>query len=478
MTSVDNDRKIEALLRDVRQGRISRRDLFKRGAALGISFGFLAKLSNDAAFAQDATPASVAPGASLTTMPAGMRTDLSGKTITFIGGEASDPANPWQQALNAKFTEATGITVNLIPGEQNANDRLTKYNQALGSQSSDTDVYQIDVIWPGVVAQHALDLSGPLAELAAMHFPAIVENNTVEGKLVGIPWFTDAGLLYWRQDLLDQYGLSQPATWTDLETAAKTIQDGERAASPDFYGFVWQGQAYEGLTCNALEWQVSQGGGTIVESDGSVSINNEMAAAAFDRAKGWVGNISPEGVTGYNEPSSLNDFTAGRAAFMRNWPYAWSVSQDPAQSQIAGKVGVGVLPMGEGEGARNAATLGGWQLMVSAYSKEPDAAIEFVKFMCSQEVQVSAAVERSRLPTIAAVYDAPEVAAASEFIPRLKEVFQGGAVARPSSATGELYPEVSRTYWEEVNQVLVGAKSGADAVESLEESITDIMADL
>ena len=140
MTSVDNDRKIEALLSAVRGGRVRRRALFKRGAALGISFGFLAKLSNDAAFAQDATPDAVAPGASLTTMPAGLRTDLSGKTITFIGGEASDPANPWQQALNAKFTEATGITVNLIPAEQNANDRLTKYNQALGSQSSDTDV--------------------------------------------------------------------------------------------------------------------------------------------------------------------------------------------------------------------------------------------------------------------------------------------------------------------------------------------------
>jgi trehalose/maltose transport system substrate-binding protein len=115
---------------------------------------------------------------------------------------------------------------------------------------------------------------------------------------------------------------------------------------------------------------------------------------------------------------------------------------------------------------------------VATYSREPEAAIEFVRFMCSREAQVSAAVERSRLPTIAEVYDEPAVAEASEFIPRLKEVFQGGAVARPSSVTGDLYPEVSRTYWEEVNQVLVGAKSGADAVASLEESITDIMEDL
>jgi trehalose/maltose transport system substrate-binding protein len=473
----DRNKQIGDLLKDFRRGRVTRRELMVKGSALGVSAIFLSRLATDRAFAQDATPETIAPGSTLTA-PQGLRTDLSGKSITFLGPEASSADLPLQEAEIAMFTEITGITVNFAPGEQDANDRLTKYNQSLGAGSSDFDVYQIDVIWPGVLAQHAVDLSEPLADLAAMHFPAIVENNTVDGKLVGIPWFTDAGLLYWRQDLLDQYGLTQPATWTDLETSAQTIMDGERAANPDFYGFVFQGRAYEGLTCNALEWQISQGGGSIIEPDGTVSINNEAAAAAFDRARTWVGGLSPEAVTGYNEPDSLNDFMAGRAAFLRNWPYAWANSNDPAQSQIAGKVGVGVLPMGEGEGARNAATLGGWQLMVATYSQEPEAAIEWVRFKCSPEAQRSAAIERSRLPTIASVYDDPGVAEASEFIPRLKDVFQGGAVARPSSVTADLYPEVSRTYWEEVNQVLVGAQSGADACASLEESLTELMEEL
>jgi len=473
----DRNKQLAELLKDFRRSQITRRELMVKGSALGVSAYFLGRLATDKAFAQDATPETIAPGSTLTA-PQGLRTDLSGKTISFLGPEASSPDLPLQEAEIAMFAELTGITVNYVPGEQDANDRLTKYNQALGSQSSDVDVYQIDVIWPGVLAQHALDLSEPLGDLAAMHFEAIVQNNTVDGKLVGIPWFTDAGLLYWRQDLLDKYGLTQPATWADLEAASQTIMDGERATNPDFYGFVWQGRAYEGLTCNALEWQVSSGGGNIIEPDGTVSINNEQAAAAFDRARAWVAGISPEAVTGYNEPSSLNDFTAGRAAFMRNWPYARSVSQDPAQSQISGAVGVGILPMGEGEGSRNAATLGGWQLMVTSYSKEPEAAIEWVRFKCSPELQRSAAIERSRLPTIASVYDDPGVAEASEFIPRLKDVFQGGAVARPSSVTSDLYPEVSRTYWEAVNQVLVGAQSGADAVASLEEDFNAIMEEL
>jgi trehalose/maltose transport system substrate-binding protein len=243
---------------------------------------------------------------------------------------------------------------------------------------------------------------------------------------------------------------------------------------------VFQGNAYEGLTCNGLEWQYSNGGGRIVEDvEGTttVTLNNPEAVAAFERARGWIGTISPEGVTTYQEPDSLNVFIAGNAAFLRNWPYAWSASQDPA-SKVVGKVGVTSVPMGTGEGASHAATLGGWQMMVSKYSESQDAAIEYVRYMCSPEVQTSYAAERSHLPTIASVYDAPEVAAASEFIPRLKDVFQGGAVARPSSVTSYLYNDVSIAYFTGLNQILTGQTDAQSAVEQMTSQIEDIISEL
>ena len=46
---------------------------------------------------------------------------------------------------------------------------------------------------------------------------------------------------------------------------AKKIQDGEQASNPNFYGFVFQGNSYEGLTCDALEWLASSGGGQIID---------------------------------------------------------------------------------------------------------------------------------------------------------------------------------------------------------------------
>jgi trehalose/maltose transport system substrate-binding protein len=465
----------------VLNGKMSRREAIRRASLLGISAPVAAMLIRGrGAAAQDATPAAeaVVPGSTIT-VPAGLRTDLTGQKINVVLAEASSPDNPWLAAAAAKFTEATGIEVEIIPGEQSATDRLAIYNQQLGAQSDSIDVMQIDVIWPGILAAHAVDLNASLSDLAAQHFPAIVENNTVGGALIGMPWFTDAGLLYYRQDLLDKYGLTAPTTWAELETSAQTIQDGERATNPDFSGFVFQANAYEGLTCNALEWQYSNGGGRIVEDvDGTptVTLNNPAAVAAFQRAASWVGGIAPEGVTTYQEADSLNVFIAGNAAFLRNWPYAWSASQDPA-SVIKGLIGVQPLPKGDGDAAVNADTLGGWQMMVSKYSKSQDAGIEYVKFMCSAELQTSYAIERSHLPTIASVYDDPGVATASEFIPRLKDVFQGGAVARPSSITADLYNDVSVAYFTGINEILKGADAQS-TVEDIVGKLEDIIAEL
>ena len=112
-----------------------------------------------------------------------------------------------------------------------------------------------------------------------------------------------------------------------MTETAQFIQDKERAAGNDkMWGFVWQGNAYEGLTCDALEWVASHGGGMIVEKDGTISINNPNAAAALDMAAKWVGTISPEGVIGYKEEDARGIWDQGNAVFMRNWPYAWSLS--------------------------------------------------------------------------------------------------------------------------------------------------------
>ena len=241
-------------------------------------------------------------------------------------------------------------------------------------------MFQIDVIWPGILAPHFIDLSAHVPqEEVDLHFTAIIENNTVEGALVAMPWFTDAGVLYFRSDLLELYGQEVPETWAELADAAAVIQEGERAGgNENFWGFVFQASAYEGLTCDALEWIDAYGGGQIIGDDGRPTIHNDSAVAALEEAASWIGTITPQGVLNYTEEESRGVFQAGNAAFMRNWPYAWALAQSD-DSPIRGNVGVVALPRGEGENATNTGTLGGWQLAVSRYSAHPEIAADLVR---------------------------------------------------------------------------------------------------
>lgn len=372
--------------------------------------------------------------------------------------------------------EATGIDIEVINGPDSATDRLAFYLQFFGAQSPDIDIMQTDVIWPGILAEHLVDLTPYVGDAINDYFPAIVENNTVDGALVGIPYFTDAGLLYYRTDLLEKYGYEgPPTTWAELEEMATTIQEGERGeGNPDFWGYVWQGAAYEGLTCNGLEWQVSWGGGNIVETDGTISINNEQAAASFDMAAGWVDNISPPGVVSYMEEDARGVWQAGNAAFMRNWPYAYTLG-NAEDSVIRDSFAVAPLPMGEGENARHADTLGGWQISVSRYSENVDAAAEVAVCLTSQESQKIRATVGSMLPTIDALYEDPEVLEANPFFEQLHDVFAGGAVPRPSTVTGEDYNQVSTIYFTELNRVLTGEQDGQQAVENIEAQLQSLL---
>lgn len=365
------------------------------------------------------------------------------------------------------------VTVEVLETGDLADDRLAFYLQLFEAQSTDVDVMQIDVIWPGDLAQHFVDLyEYGAGDVAGQHFPAIIQNNTVDGKLVGIPWFTDAGLLYYRTDLLEKYGYSgPPATWAELEEMAEMIQAGERAeGNPDFWGFVWQGNAYEGLTCDAIEWISSNNGGTIVSPDGVITVNNENAAEIIETAAGWVGTISPNGVTNFAEEDARNMFQAGNAAFMRNWPYAYSLGQSE-DSAVAGLFDVSPLPAGEM--GTPAAALGGWQLGVSAYSENPAIAADVALYLASYEEQKVRAIEGSFNPTIAALYEDEEVLEAAPFFGSLYDVFIN-ATPRPSTATAPNYAAVSRAFFSAVHSVLTGDEDADVALELLELDLQDI----
>jgi trehalose/maltose transport system substrate-binding protein len=391
----------------------------------------------------------------------------AGVTVRF-SGEPGGEGGRYQRALADEWAQKTGNKVEYFFRPSDSSAALQVYQQYWAAKSSDVDVYQIDVIWQGIAAPHAVNLKKYYKEdEIKAYFPRIIENNTVGGKLVSIPLYTDAGILFYRTDILEKYGYKEPPkTWEELATMAKKIQEGERAAGkPDFQGFVFEGKASESVTCNAIEWIYSYGGGSVIERDKKVTINNPNAIKALDTAHSWIGTISPVGVSTYAEEEARNIWQAGNAAFMRNWPYAYSLGADP-KSAVAGKFDVTVLPKG-GDNGKNAACLGGWQLMISAYSKVPDAAAELVRYLSSTEVQKRIAIDWSVLPTRPSLYSDPDVLAKNPFFKIMLEVFNN-AVARPSTVTGADYNQLSTAFFQNVNELLTGAESGKDAVVRIE----------
>lgn len=372
-----------------------------------------------------------------------------------------------------EWAKKNGHTVDVVSTPNDASERLALYQQVLSSGSDKIDVFQLDVVWPGILGSHFVDLKPYTKGSETAHFKAMVDNATVGGRLVALPWFIDAGLLYYRKDLLDKHGQKVPATWDDLKAAAEKIQAAERAAGNDkMWGYVWQGRAYEGLTCNALEWVSSYGGGTLVDGAGKITVNNPQAAKALAGAAAWVGTISPTAVLNYAEEESRGVFQAGNAVFMRNWPYAWSLAQRP-DSPIAGKVGVAVLPKGAGAGGRNAATLGGQQLAVSKYSKNPALAAELVMYLTSAAAQKDRAIKGSFNPTLGKLYEDADVMAANPFMSQLRDTF-ANAVPRPATVTAGKYNQVSNEFWNAAHEVLSKSAKPEEATARLESRLKQV----
>ena len=305
-------------------------------------------------------------------------------------------------------------------------------SQKLKNRDTEMDVFVMDVVWPAEFASAGwalpLDRYFPEAEQSKFLAAPLLANR-YRGRVYGVPLFVDAGLLYYRKDLLAKYNFAPPRSWPELVDQAKTILAGEM--DPLLSGFSAQFKQYEGLICNMMEYILGNGGALWDDARLVSALQQPPAVEAvrFVRDK-IIGEIAARGVLAYQEPESLALFTQGKAVFHRNWPYAWRSANDPERSKVAGKVAMATLPSFPGH--RGVATLGGWQMGVSRFSKKPDLAWRFVDFMTSPEMQKRIALATGRPPTRVALYDDPELLQKIPQLPSLLENFKR-AVPRPTT---------------------------------------------
>ena len=372
--------------------------------------------------------------------PGGSATSNPRVTLRFVSWKP-DHARVWDEVLG-DFSRAhphISVVRELAPHSSTAyHDLLT---QKLKNRDATVDVFFIDVIWVPEFAEAgwARPLDDTFSPSMRQDFlPPAVEVGRYGTHYYGVPSRIDAGLLYYRKDLLEKYGFAAPTTWPELIRQTETILAGEQSSNPLLQGYSAQFKQYEGLVCNMLEF-VEGHGGSLLRPDGTASAlssPNTLAAVQFVRDR-VIGRLTSRAALTYQEPEALSLFLQGHAIFHRNWPYAWELANNRTRSTIAGQVGVAPLPGFSPE--RTAAALGGWLYGISAYSQHPDEAWALIEFLSSQAMQKKFSREAGIAPSREALFSDPEVLARAPQLRNQRAVLHA-ATPRPRSP---VYPAIS-----------------------------------
>ena len=350
-----------------------------------------------------------------------------------------------------------GITAKLLEFPESADEQRNQFIQRQRAKSADCDLFESDVIWTAEFAsQKWLTDMTPYIESRKDEFiPSTLESVNFDGKFWGVPRVTDAGLLYYRTDQVSEV----PSTWQEVYADA---------AKKD--GIVYQGAAYEGLTVDFLELAFAAGGKVLSDDGKKSEINSpENLKALQFMADGIKDGAAPKAVTTYMEEEARRVFEAGRATYERNWPYVYALGNMKG-SKVKGKFKV--TPYPEFEGGGKAAILGGHNMVISTYSKNPGAALKLIDYFTSPEVMKRAAVKYSKAPILAETYDDAAVQKALPFAQELKQSVEQ-AKSRPVSP---VYTQISQAIYKNVNAVLSGSADPQSALKKADDDINKALA--
>ena len=342
------------------------------------------------------------------------------------------------------------VRVELVAERDDPERRRQAFARHLAQGDTGRDIYLINNYWlAGLAAEGWLlpldDYLQAEGLTPGIFLPPAAQASTLDGRLMALPWTADAGLLYYRQDLIDDV----PRTWPELARLA--------GAQGTPYGLVWQAAAYETLTCNTLEF-VWAYGGQALDAAGRAAFDTPQARAALQQMAALVATgATPPEVVSYREAATLEAFERGETAMMRNWFYAWDRLNAPG-APLAGRVAIAPLP---------AACLGGQSLALSAGSLYPAQAFRFMAFLVGHQQQAQLGRQGIQPPARETVY---RDEALLEDRPALRSFYAAVAVARPRPLS-PIYPAISEAIYTQANALLRGEQDAAAAAAAIQAQI-------
>lgn len=434
--------------------------------------------------------AGLAGAALLGTAGCGGGGQQGGNVVFAYGATGTEDVRTVRQLIDQFNSEnESGITVEF----QNRSEITDEYFRSLVSDfqagSAEVDVIGGDVIWAAQFAANGWieDLSSriysdyePQAPDAFLQAP--ITTVSYQNSLWGVPWFTDVGVLYYRQDLLEEAGFSEPpGTWQELKDMATQVK--EQSGVQD--GFVFQGADYEGGVVNGAEF-IWNAGGSILEGNIStaapgqvpvitpnfVDIDNPSTVEGLQIERSMItDNVAPQAVADYTETDSNDVFMSGNAVFQRGWPYMYATFGTDDSQISQDQVGITSLPT-VGGNVESWSCLGGWNMYMNRRSQNKDAAWEFIQFMTAPEQQRLRAVQGSFLPTLESLYEDQEILNQVPVIQQVGDIVRNDARSRPVTP---YYSVISRRLATGFHEVLTGEVEPQQETERLQQELRNIV---
>jgi multiple sugar transport system substrate-binding protein len=251
-----------------------------------------------------------------------------------------------------------------------------------------------------------------------------------------------------------------PTTWGQLAADAQRLSRADHLG-----GYAATLAPYEGLTVNFAEAQQSEGSSFLAPDGSTLTVNSKQATSALDFLVNGVkdGWIPPQDLT-YEETQAQDAFLAGQFVFLNLWPDVYTAAHTPGRgNKVYGKVGVTVLP--------GPSTLGGANLAISAYSKHPAEALDFIKFLTDAQNERVMFTNGGFPPVLTKLYDDPVL---RKKYPDLKWVLEAIDHAQPRPAT-TTYEQASQTIFGQVEAALRQQETPQQAIKAMSTQLAQLI---
>lgn len=363
-------------------------------------------------------------------------------------GPGDPPIEMIREAVSRQYPEIT-VELNILP------DTVSGMRDAIAvwmvAGDGTVDIYGMDTPWVSEFgqAEWAVDLATEIPGLTENFVESGLDVFSYEGAVLGVPFWGSISGMYYRRDLLQEYGFDVPQTYDDMVRVSEAILEDR----PEMTAFAWPGAQQEALVMVFADFLYGFGG-SYRAPDGSYAFDSPEAIEALTFMKNLIDSgLSPRETTAWTGEEARRRFVDGNGLFLWHNSDLVTWLDDPERSSIAGSWDFTTTPA-QSDG-RRAAVTGGFAFAINPHTDTPEAARNVLSVIASEEVQRGFALAWGPVQYYRGLYDQPEVLEANPNSDKITSVLEH-ALSRPPSFR---YSELSSILQEEIHAALTDRKS-------------------